>query len=117
MGRAKRLVNGYAENWSIENLNHLPDMWGIYILYDKHHIPLKVGEAGRGEQTIGQRIYGQLSEKYYGLKIRYFSAYDVDVGYQHQLETLILRSLKVILRWNKNKGKFHKGSVRYREPR
>ncbi len=119
VGRAKRLVNAYAEDWPIENLNDLPDMWGIYILYDRHHIPLKVGEAGRGEQTIAQRIRGLASaatNPYYAPKIRFFSAYDVDSGYQHQLETLILRSLKIILRWNSNKGRFMTGSVRYDPP-
>jgi hypothetical protein len=108
-GRPIRLVNGCAEFWPIARLSDLPEMRGIYILYDKHYVPLYCGRSGKGMSDVRSRINGEKSKPYYGHKIAYFSVYELDPGYHQQIETLILRALGHTLKWNKNKGNFLKG--------
>lgn len=108
-GRPLRLVNACAEFWSIEDLNNLPEIRGIYILYDKNDLPLYCGRSGKGASDVRSRIYNAKSKPYLGPKVKYFSVYQLDPGYQQQIETLILRALGHALKWNKNKGRFLKG--------
>jgi hypothetical protein len=115
-GRPIRLVNAYAEFWPIRKLRKLPEMRGIYILYDRHYTPLYCGRAGKGAVTVQSRIYQHKSAPYYGSRIRYFSVYDVDRGYMQQIETLFLRALVHKFRWNTNRGKFRRTAWRIREP-
>jgi hypothetical protein len=110
-GRPIRLVNAYAEFWPMTKLNCLPEMRGIYILYDKDYVPLYCGRSGKGTSSVRSRIHNAKSTPYYGSRARYFSVYDFDVGYHQQIETLILRALGHTLRWNRNKGKFLRGAV------
>jgi hypothetical protein len=110
-GRPIRLVNAYAEYHPIEQLGYLPEMRGIYILYDKNRIPLYCGRAGKGRNTIRSRIMAHKSRPYLRRKIRYFSVYDVDCGYMHQIETILLRAFGDLMRWNTYKGKFLKGAI------
>lgn len=91
-------------------MGDLPDMRGIYMLYDKHCLPLYCGRAGKGRATAWGRISTHKGQRYLGKKVRYFSVYDVDRGYMHQMETFLLRALGHTLRWNWNKGKFLKGA-------
>ena len=109
-GRPIQLVHKYAEWWPIGKLGELPEMRGIYILYDNRYVPLYCGRAGKGEATVGSRIYTHKGQKYLGRKIRYFSVYDVDRGYMQKMETLLLRALGHILKWNANKGRFQSGA-------
>jgi len=116
LGRPIRLVNGYAEFWPIRKLSELPEMRGIYILYDRHYVPLYCGRSGKGAITINTRIAQHRSEPYYGGKIRYFSVYDLDRGYMRQMETFLLHALGHLLRWNRNKGRFSRAARRILEP-
>ena len=59
---------------------------------------------------MGSRINTHKGQKYLGKKIRYFSVYDVDRGYMQKMETLLLRALGHILKWNANKGRFQSGA-------
>ena len=116
-GRPIRLVNAYAEFWPIKRIGELPSMRGVYILYDRNYVPLYCGRSGKGVSDVPNRIYQERSERYYGRKIKYFSVYDLDSGYQHQVETIILRALGHILRWNKRKGRFLRGAREIRPSR
>ena len=115
-GRPIRLVNAYAEFWSITELDRLPEMRGIYILYDKDDMPLYCGRSGKGVSDVRSRIHNAKSKPYYGSKVRYFSVYELDAGYQQQIETLILRSLGHILKRNTNKGRFLRGAEEISPP-
>lgn len=109
LGRPKRLVNAYAEFWKIRELEELPeDMRGVYILFGKGYQPLYVGISGRGYATVKRRIRQHKSD--FGARLRYFSAYDVDIGYMKQIETLILHALGELLPRNINWGLFPKGA-------
>lgn len=115
-GRPRKLVNAYAEHWHIGKVARLPDMYGIYVLYDQHLIPLKVGIAGGGQANIRNRVYGQRNDSFRGRKVAFFSAYDIDSGYEKKIEALILRSLKIVLPWNDNTGRFASGAHHHEEP-
>lgn len=107
-GRSPRLVHQVAEDWPIGKLGQLPEMRGVYVLYDRHHQPLHCGESGKGRQTIPQRIYIKSREKYKGAKVLFFSAYDVDIGIKHQLETLLLHAFANVLPHDTNRGRWPK---------
>ena len=64
-GRPIRLVNKYAEWWPIGRLGELPEIRGIYILYDNQYVPLYCGRAGKGEATANSRIYTHKGQPYF----------------------------------------------------
>lgn len=115
-GHPPRLVNKYAENWPITEINQLPHMRGVYVLYDRRHHAFYCGIAGKGRSNARSRIRHHLRERYLGAKIRYFSVYDVNRGLMRQVETLILHALgrKQVLRWNTHKGRFLKTAKKIR---
>jgi len=113
-GRPKRLVNAAAEYWPIKKLEDLPEMRGIYILYDKNYKPVYCGRAGRGVSEIKDRVRHEKRWRYYGSKIAYFSAFDLHRGNHHQVETLILHAIgDKILKWNVQKNNWPSTTIEH----
>jgi hypothetical protein len=107
-GRPPKLVSEVYENWPIEAAPCLPwGLRGIYVLYDPHWVPIRIGISGRGAQDVKGRILGDYYRSRNWRNAHHFSVFVFanEILFK-QAEVLILRAVGQAIRGNVHSGSF-----------
>lgn len=118
-GRPPKLVSEVYENWPIEAAPCLPwGLRGIYVLYDPHGVPIRVGISGRGSQDVKGHILGDYYRSREWRSAHHFSVFifSNEILFK-QAEVLILRSVGQAIRGNAHSGNFMTTTKIHRPPR
>lgn len=116
------LVSEVYEDWPIEAVPCLPGgLRGLYVLYDPHGVPVRIGISGRGGKGA-QDVRGRLLGDYYRERrwrnVHHFSVFVFKnrVLFK-QAEALILRAVGPAIRGNVHSGSFMQTTRIRRPPR
>ena len=118
-GRPPKLVSEVYEDWPIEAAPCLPSgLRGVYVLYDPHWVPIRVGISGRGSQDVRRRILGDYYRSREWRSAHHFSVFifSNEILFK-QAEVLILRSVGPAIRGNVHSGSFMATTKIHRPPR
>jgi hypothetical protein len=118
-GRPPKLVSEVYENWPIEAAPCLPpEIRGIYVLYDPHWVPIRIGISGRGTQDVRGRIMGDYYRRKSWRSAHHFSVFVFtnEILFK-QAEVLILRAVGQAIRGNVHSGSFMQTTRIHKPPR
>ena len=119
-GRPPQLVSEVYEDWPIEAAPCLPrKLRGLYVLYDPHGTPIRIGISGRkgdGSQDVRGRLLGDYYRERKWRNIHHFSVFVFkNRALFKQAEVLILRAVGPAIRGNVHSGRFLQ-TTRIRKP-
>ncbi len=118
-GRPPKLVSEVYEDWPIETVPCLPwGLRGLYVLYDPHGDPIRLGISGRGAQDVKERILGDYYRSRRWRDAHTFSIFifSNEILFK-QAEVLILRAVGQGIRGNVNSGSLMQTTRIHRPPR
>jgi hypothetical protein len=108
--KRQKVVVGHKEHlkFNKEEIRRVPDVAGIYVIFDSRKVPLYVGRSGggHGRASIQRRLKRHLTSKSPSQKklqsmAMTFSYYALEPNLVGDVETLIIRSFSHILLSNR----------------
>lgn len=121
-GRPPKLVSEVYEDWPIEAVPYLPEgLRGLYVLYDPHGFPVRIGISGRGgdgAQDVRGRLLGEYYRERRWRNVDHFSVFVFkNKVLFKQAEALILRAVGPAIRGNVHSGSFMQTTRIHKPPR